>query len=106
DANKYSVGIEFPTINLLGSKELSFQIEVQYEERYFQSEYLEDEYHFARDDYILSIKPNIEMSLSKSIKLKTNGSFEKRNTDSPFEVIERDKEYELFEFGITLIHSF
>ena len=106
DANKYSVGIEFPTINLLGSKELSFQIEAQYEERYFQSEYLEDEYHFARDDYILSIKPNIEMSLSKSIKLKTNGSYEQRNTDSPFSVIERDKEYELFEFGITLIHSF
>jgi hypothetical protein len=106
DSNKYSVGIEFPKINLLDSKEISFQIEAQYEERFFQSAYVDDEYHFARDDYIFSIKPNFEMNLNKNIKFQMNGNYEQRNTDSPFSVIERDKEYELFEFGVILRHSF
>ena len=102
EANIYTAKLEFPKITQLMGKDISGQVGIEYEQRYFQSEYELDEYHFARDDYIFSLKSSLEYSLTKKMALQLTGSYEERNTDSPFSVVERDKSYKLIEAGINI----
>ena len=94
--------ISVPDLLFLFSKPIFLSSSFNYEIRYFQSENEKDEFHYAREDNIINFKTNIKYSLNKKSKLSTFYKYEKRNAVSPYQDVERDKTYSLFEVGFVI----
>jgi hypothetical protein len=103
EANIYNLSFIFPRIFFINRLPVDFSANTRYEQRYFQSENEGDEYHLGRDDAIWQIKCDLEYPLSNKWKLNGLTRFEKRITDSPYSDVETEKEYDLYEMGLSII---
>jgi len=92
-------------LNLFKYK-LDLSSSLKFEQRYFQSEYLDDSYHYGRDDEIIRINNDLKITFSKKFSAKVFYNFEKRNTDSIFDFVIEDKEYSFYEVGSSLRFRF
>lgn len=105
EANIYNLEFTFPRLLYINESPVVFSASTRLEQRYFQSENVRDEYHLGRDDTIWQVKGNLEYPLSDKWKLSGTTRFEKRVTDSPYSDVETEKEYDLFEMGLSIIIS-
>jgi hypothetical protein len=106
DANRYSLGCVIPKLYKLGKHYLYFQVGMDYEERYFQNDNENDDYHYKRDDFTFSVDSSVSYKVTKKVGLKLAGNYEERNTHSPFSSVKRDKSYDLFEVGLRVSYEF
>lgn len=100
EMNNYYYSISFP-FHIL-KRDTHFFSRLEYEERFFQSDYESNSYHFGREDRKISFYNLLRIPMTDSVQLRTNYSFEQRRTDSPFSFVERDKKYSTHEVGLGL----
>jgi hypothetical protein len=105
EANIYNLSFTFPMIFFINKLPLDFSTSIRFEQRYFQSENAGDEYHLGRNDETWQVKGDLEYPLSDKWKLNGFTRFEKRVTDSPYFDVETEKEYDLYEMGLSIIIS-
>jgi hypothetical protein len=105
EANIYHLSFTFPDVFFMNELPVDFSASTRFEQRYFQSENAGDEYHLDRNDDIWQVKGYLEYSLSDKWKLCGSTRFEKRITDSPYSDVETEKEYDLYEMGLSIIIS-
>jgi hypothetical protein len=105
EANIYNLSFTFPRLLYINKLPVDFSASTRFEQRYFQSENAEDEYHLGRNDEIWQVKGSMEYPLSDKWKLMGSTRFEKRVTDSPYSDVETEKEYDLYEMGLSIIIS-
>lgn len=105
EANIYNLEFTFPRLLYINESPVVFSASTRFEQRYFQSENVRDEYHLGRDDAIWQVKGALEYPLSDKWKLNGTTRFEKRITDSPYSDVETEKKYNLYEMGLSIIIS-
>ncbi len=102
-ANIYNLSFIFPRLFFIKKSPVDFSASTRFEQRYFQSENAGDEYHLGRNDNIWQVKGYLEYPLSDKWKLCGSTRFEKRITDCPYSDVETEKEYDLYEMGLSII---
>lgn len=102
EANTYSLSFRIPKLFTLAERDYSLDTGIDYEQRYFTNDNAEDQYHYARNDYILTTDFSIKFDLNENISLNMNSKYQRRRVQSPFAAVERDKKYELFEVGLKI----
>ncbi len=99
-ADLFDLSINFPKIISLFSNPVNLGLSVRYEHFYFQSDNELNEYHYGREDKILAFNSNIKYKISEKISLKYFYKYKARKTNSPYTIVEVDKEYNLYQTGI------
>ena len=89
----------------ISESSVDFSTSTRFEQRYFQSENTGDVYHLGRDDSIWHLECDLVYPLFDKWKLMATTRFEKRITDSPYSNVETEKEYDLYEMGLSIIIS-
>jgi len=105
DANVYTISFSHSHLHTISTRRISAQFDLQYEQRYFQTNNVIDQYHYARDDYIFNTKFKLGIILSEKLEMQLNSRYTTRNTSSPFSIVRRDKKFESFESGLNFEFS-
>ena len=111
-SNKYGLygNIKIPIsvlFNFKSRKNLKYRIAIKYEQRYFDSDIIEDVYHVNREDFVLTINNRISYDLTKRIDLSVFHRFEKRDTKSElYSSIEDSKSYNYNMIGIGVVYNY
>ena len=88
-------------------KTIKYGITIKYEQRYYDSEIIEDIYHVNREDYILNLRNKISYNFSKDITMSIFHKYERRDTESElYSTVETGKSYSFNEIGLGLIYGF
>ena len=98
-ADLFDLSINFPRILSLFSNPVNLGLSVKYEHFYFQSKNELNEYHYGREDKILTFNSNTKYKVSENVSLKYFYKYKVRKTNSPYTIVEVDKEYNTFETG-------
>ncbi|MCK4978755.1 MAG: hypothetical protein KAS62_00085, partial [Candidatus Delongbacteria bacterium] len=64
-----------------------------------------NEYHYGREDKIIAFNSNAKYKVSEKISFKYFFKYKTRKTNSPYSIVEVDKEYNTFETGLSIILS-
>ncbi|MCK4695419.1 MAG: hypothetical protein KAT74_06640 [Candidatus Cloacimonetes bacterium] len=106
ESNIYNISFSFPELIVISDKKIGFYSDFSLEKRFYQSEEPGDDYHLGRDDCIMKFLSHFTYPFSEDFRLRIFYEYETRNTDSPFNYVEDDKEYSLYKSGVSLIVSF
>jgi len=90
---------------LIKKNPIDFYYIIRFEERFFQSDFEDDKYHYGRADRIISINSFVRYNFSNNVQIKLLGKYELRDTKSPFSSVIRSKEYKFSELGLSLIYK-
>ncbi len=101
----FDLSIDLPTVLSLLSKPINLGFGAKFEHIYFQAENELDEYHYGREDKVFTFDSDMKYKIVKNLSLKCFYKYKFRNTGSPYTNVEVDKEYNLYETGITLVYS-
>jgi len=104
-ADIFNLSIDLPALFSVFSKPVNLGFGTKFEHVYFQAENGLDEYHYGREDNIFTFDSDVKYKLVKNLSLKCFYKNKFRNTGSPYTSVELDKEYSLYETGITLYYS-
>jgi hypothetical protein len=102
EANRYNLSLSVPRLLKINKRYLYFSTSLHYEQRYFQYDGMEDTYHYCREDYTLTMNGALSYRIHAKAGLRFSAKYQERNTRSPFSYVSRDKNYDLFEFGLRL----
>ena len=105
-ADLFDLLINFPKIISLLSNPVDLGLSIKYEHFYFQSNNELNEYHYGREDKILAFNSNTKYKISEKISLKYFYKYKTRETNSPYIIVEVDKEYTLYKTGFSINFSF
>ncbi len=101
-ADILGLSIYFPAVISVSSKPVNFTLGAKYEHLYFQAEDQLDEYHYGRDDKIVTLNTDAKYKINDNISLEYYYKYKFRNTGSPYTNVVADKEYNLYETGISI----
>ena len=101
-ADLFDLLIDFPRIISLFSNPVKLGLSIKYEHFYFQSENELNEYHYGREDKTLTFNSYTKYKISEKISLKYFYKYKVRKTNSPYTIVEVDKEYDTFETGLLI----
>ncbi len=101
-ADIFDLSFYFPAVILVFNKPVNFNLSAKYEHFYFQAVNQIDEYHYRREDKIVTFNSDAKYKLSNNISLKCFYKYKFRDTGSPYTNVETDKEYNLYETGISI----
>ncbi|MCK5050700.1 MAG: hypothetical protein KAS53_03090 [Candidatus Cloacimonetes bacterium] len=101
-ADIFDLSLYFPAVISLYSKPVNFNLGAKYEHLYFQAENQLDEYHYGRDDKIVTFDTDAKYKINDNISLEYYYKYKFRNTGSPYTNVVTDKEYNLYETGISI----
>ena len=100
ESNMYTFSV------LMSDFEIGIPIDIygnfKFEERFFQSDFEDDKYHFGREDRIFTISSFLRYDITKHLQIKLIGKYELRDTKSNFSSVENAKEYNFSETGLNL----
>jgi hypothetical protein len=102
EADIYFLGIRIP----LHYRGAYFYNRTTYETRFYGSKLVNDEYHLGRQDKKWKYESLVSFDLTKTIRAKFFYEITRRYTDSYFDYVENDKQYESYEVGFSLSTSF
>lgn len=102
DANIFSCKISVKKLPLKSTLNLGYT----HYQKFYSSDNDDDDYHIDRDDYQHTVNANIFMPLTKELKLKLHTDFTSRTTDSPYDYVTLDKEFDSWKMGITVSYDF
>lgn len=102
EANIYACDLKIRNLPGKATLNIGFKLE----SRFYDSKQLNDDYHILRDDYIHQIDLSVYKPLNKNLSLLVSGEYGFRNTDSPFEYVTEDKEYDYWKGGVTFSYDF
>lgn len=96
----YYFSLSFP-FHLIGSQTKLFY-SCKFEDKFYLSDLpiAIDEFHANRNDQIFTHHLILKYPFSKYITLRGSYEFEKRNTHSPSDIVEREKNYSAYELGL------
>ncbi|RLD53469.1 MAG: hypothetical protein DRJ01_19355, partial [Bacteroidetes bacterium] len=103
EANIYSFNFLIPIKMKTLSHQIFFTTSIKIEQRYFQSNEINDNYHLNRQDDRISLNLKTKYQIYKKTYLKLFYNYTKRNTDSPFDYVEKDKTYSLYQTGLSIL---
>ncbi len=98
----FDISIDFPNILSINSSTIPFGFKVKYEHTFFQTQTEIDEYHYGREDKTVAIDTYVKHNILKPISVKYFYNFKFRDTGSPYSNVETDKEYNLYEIGLSV----
>lgn len=101
----FDLSLNFPDIKYLFSKPVNLVLNGKYEHIYFQSENELDEYHYGREDKVITLNSDAKYKVTDNIFLKYFYKYKFRKTSSPYTNVEADKEHTLYETGLSIIFS-
>ncbi len=101
-ADIFDLSFYFPAVITVFDKPVNLDLSAKYEHFYFQAENQLDEYHYGREDKIITINSDAKYKLTDNISLKYFYKYKFRDTGSPYTNVEIDKEYNLYETGISI----
>ncbi|MDP8201463.1 MAG: hypothetical protein P9M11_04920 [Candidatus Tenebribacter burtonii] len=101
----FDLTINFPALISVFSKPVNFTLGAKYEDIFFQAENQLDEYHYGREDKIVTFDSDAKYKITNDFSLKYFYKYKFRNTNSPFTNVEVDKEYNLYETGLLIVFS-
>ena len=104
-ADIFDLSIGLPTILNIFSRPINLGFGAKYEHIYFQAENELDEYHYGREDKIVTVGSDVTFKILENFSLKCFYKYKFRNTGSPYTNVVVDKEYNLYETGISLVYS-
>jgi hypothetical protein len=102
EADVYFLGIRIP----LHYRDAYFYNRTTYEARFYSSKLEEDQYHIGRQDKKWKHESVVSFDLNKTIRAKFFYEVTRRYTDSYFDFVENDKQYESYEIGLSLTTTF
>jgi hypothetical protein len=102
DSNKYKFALTIPSIFSIAEKDVKFHTSVIWEERFFSSDFVDDEYHYGREAERLSAQAYLRYNLTNSTSIKILGKFQNRNTDSVYHIVAEEKTYDAYQLGLRL----
>ena len=100
-SNIYYGNLKFKKMPLKTTVNLSYQLET----RYYDSNNINDTYHYGRNDYIHSIKTGIYKTLHKNMAMNLKAEYGFRQTESPVLSVVTDKEYSFWKAGISFTYD-
>jgi len=83
-------------------KQLDLNFGFTYQEKYYLSPIISDEYHYARDEFIKIYSISPKYTISKALKLSLFAKYTERAIRSPFSNVIRDKEYDNYQIGLNI----
>jgi len=98
----FDVSIDFPSIFSIDSSAIPFGFNVKYEHTFFQTQNEIDEYHYGREDKTIAFDTYVKHNIFKAISVKYFYNCKFRDTRSPYSNVETDKEYNLYEVGLSV----
>ncbi len=104
-ADIFDLSLDFPAVMSAFSNPVNFSLGAKYEHYYFHAENELDEYHYGREDKILTFNSDAKCKITDVISLKYYYKYKVRKTGSPYTNVEVDKEYNLYETGMSLVYS-
>jgi len=102
----FDLTMKFPALISVFSKPVNFNLGAKYENIFFLAENQLDEYHYGREDKIVTFNSEVKYKITNDFSLKCFYKYKFRNTNSPFTNVEVDKEYNLYETGLIIVFSF
>jgi len=104
-ADLFDLSVIFPKVISLCSNPVDLGLSAKYEHYYFQAENELDEYHYGREDKVVTFNSDAKYKVTDNISLKYFYKYKFRDTGSPYTNVEVDKEYNLYETGLSIILS-
>lgn len=101
-ADIFDLSFCFPAVITVFNEPVNLDLGAKYEHFYFQAENQIDEYHYGREDKIVTFNSDAKYKLTNNISLKCFYKYKFRDTGSPYTNVETDKEYNLYETGISI----
>ncbi|MEA2095094.1 MAG: hypothetical protein U9P73_00175 [Candidatus Cloacimonadota bacterium] len=101
-ADIFDLSFYFPAVITVFDKPVNFNLSAKYEHTYFQAVNQLDEYHYGREDKIVAFNSDAKYKITDNISLKYFYKYKFRDTGSPYTNVETDKEYNLYETGISI----
>jgi hypothetical protein len=101
----FDLSIDIPAVLSVFSKPINLGLGTKYEHLYFQAENQLDEYHYGREDQIVTFSSDAKYKILNNFSLKCFYKYKFRNTGSPYTKVETDKEYNLYETGMSIVYS-
>lgn len=101
DANIYKIGIKIRKLPLRSSLSLGYGLY----EKFYSSDYEDDDYHVDRNDYLHNIDAGLYIPVSKELKVRIHTQYSFRTTESPYEYVVEDKEYDTWKTGVTFSYD-
>ena len=98
----FDLSFYFPAIITVFDKPVNFNLGAKYEHTYFQAVNQLDKYHYGREDKIVTFNSDAKYKITDNISLKHFYKYKFRDTGSPYTNVETDKEYNLYETGISI----
>ena len=104
-ADIFDLSFYFPAVILVFNKLVNFNLGAKYEHFYFQAENELDEYHYAREDKVVTFNSDAKYKVIDNISLKYFYKYKVRETGSPYTKVIVDKEYKLYETGLSIVFT-
>ena len=101
----FDLSINFPGVISLFSNPVNLGLGAKYEHFYFQAENQLDEYHYGREDKVVTFNSDAKYTVTDNISLKYFYKYKNRKTGSPYTAVEVDKEYKFYETGLSIVLS-
>ncbi len=101
-ADIFDLLLYFPAVLSVFTKPVNYSLGAKYEHFYFQAENQLDEYHYGREDKIVTFNTDAKYKINDIISLEYYYKYKFRNTGSPYTNVVTDKEYNLSETGISI----
>jgi len=102
EANVYSAGISLPHFISFNNVRFALNFRVKLEDKFYDSLDLVDRYHVNREDQTITYNAGLRFKASKDIAIRPYWEYIKRDTESPFSEVERDKSYSKNRIGLLL----
>jgi len=96
--NRYKVGITIYKLPFESYMNIGFS----YYEKYYDSPFPENTYHYKRDEFYKQFQFSVTTKISKEIQLQPLFEYQLRTVRSPFSSVVRDKEYDNWKAGLQI----
>ncbi len=106
EANIFFVQFLVPKLFPFKSGYSRLRIRTDFEGYYFSSNLSGDTYHLQRDDNVVKIFAGLTLPVQDNLDLELYFKRDSRRTDSPYSVVEEDKDYCRLRTGFSLRFSF
>ena len=106
ERNKYSTRYFLPRLTRIAEKRIDFELVFTYSEKYFQSSFQSDSYHYSRDEFQKDVKVSFPVKWNSSLQLEPFFNYRLRSVRSPYSYVIEDKEYSTYQGGLNIGYSF
>ncbi|MDY6916006.1 MAG: hypothetical protein SVM86_06810, partial [Candidatus Cloacimonadota bacterium] len=102
ESDTYYLSIRLP----LHYRDIYFYNNTEFENRYYSSKFVEDTFHIGRNDKFWTHEVNLTLDITKRIRGKFFYEIKRRFTDSYYEYVEDEKNYQTYKIGIGFSTNF